>query len=65
MFCIKVAVSECLRGSEMMFTVDTQQKAYAKNNDADDGGGDTDESFIRREIGQKQINAWQWNKHRR
>lgn len=49
----------------MMFTVDTQQKAYAKNNDADDGGGDTDESFIRREIGQKQINAWQWNKHRR
>ena len=48
----------------MRFMVDTQQKAYAKNYDDDDGGGDTDESFSRREIGQKQTNAWQWNKYR-
>lgn len=50
LFCIIVAVSECLRGSEMRFIVDTQQKAYAKIH-GDNDGGDTDESFSRREIG--------------
>lgn len=47
----------------MRFMVDTQQKAYAKIH-GDDDGGDTDESFSGREIGQKQTNAWQWNKYR-
>ena len=61
-----MAISQYLWGSQIKFTVDTQQKAYGKNNDDDDDDGDSanDDSFSMREIGQKQTNAWQWNKYR-